>query len=169
MDDSKLHDIAKQSGFSTSAVHALWQAMQAGNGRQAQFSHPELGGMGQWSGGMIMIGDMSNSGLKDRVARLCSLLSELPVEAVPAAASSEGWWPSGLGAPSSTGAQNSMRYACFPQTRRLAVERDGVMTVYDTGEHRLSGFSQAQSSSQTLKFSSQIGTVGIEDFRVVSG
>jgi hypothetical protein len=44
----------------------------------AQFSHPELGGMGQWSmGGMIMVGDMFNNGLKARVDALCNDLSAL--------------------------------------------------------------------------------------------
>jgi hypothetical protein len=42
----------------------------------AQFSHPELGGMGQWSGGMTMIGDLSNSELKGRVERVCLELAE---------------------------------------------------------------------------------------------
>jgi hypothetical protein len=37
----------------------------------AQFSHPEFGGSGQWMrGGMSMIGDMFNSGLKSRVDSL---------------------------------------------------------------------------------------------------
>ena len=40
------------------------RALMEGNGSQAQFSHPDLGGMGQWSqGGMIMVGDMFNEGL----------------------------------------------------------------------------------------------------------
>ena len=42
----------------------------------AQFSHPELGGPGQWSrGGMTMIGDMFNDALKTKVKQLCSELA----------------------------------------------------------------------------------------------
>lgn len=42
------------------------------------------------------------------------------------------WWPADLGTPTTTGAQNSIRYAYFPQKRRLAVEVNGKMTLYDT-------------------------------------
>ena len=45
---------------------------------QAQFNHPDLGGMGQWSqGGMIMVGDMFNHGLKAQVDALCNELAGL--------------------------------------------------------------------------------------------
>ena len=47
------------------AVATLLRAVLDAAACMAQFSHPELGGMGQWSqGGMIMIGDMFNNGLK---------------------------------------------------------------------------------------------------------
>ena len=59
-----------------------------------------------------------------------------------------------------------MRYACFPQIHRLAIERDSKLTVYDTGNHRLSGFSQQQSTTQALSFTSQDGTVRLEDLRI---
>jgi hypothetical protein len=55
-----------------------------------------------------------------------------------------------------------MRYACFPDQRRLAVMQDGRVRVYDTGDHRIGGFSQQQSSGQRLSFSSQLGTVRLE-------
>ena len=54
------------------------QLARAKHGSQAQFNHPDLGGMGQWSGGgMIMIGDMFNQGLKHRVDALCNELAGL--------------------------------------------------------------------------------------------
>jgi hypothetical protein len=77
------------------------------------------------------------------------------------------WWPAGLGQPSAAGGQNDMRYACFPGQNRLAVMRDGRVTVYDTGVYRISGFSQQQGAGQRLTFSSQMGNVGLEDLRVV--
>ncbi len=53
-------------------------AVLNGNGRMAQFSHPEFGGSGQWmSGGMLMLGDMFNSSLKWRVEGLCQDISNL--------------------------------------------------------------------------------------------
>jgi hypothetical protein len=165
-------DIAQRHGFSTDAARAVAEALRRGGGTMAQFSHPELGGMGQWvAGGMLMIGDMFNNGLKARVDALCRDLAAMPAP-VPAAAEDQPgqtghWWPDGLGIPSATGAQNDMRYACFPDTRRLAVMRDGRVRIYDTGEHRLGGFSQQQSGSQSLSFSSQTGPVRLEDLKEI--
>ena len=71
-------DAATRHGVSLEAALAALGALAQGQGRQAQFDHPELGGMGQWSqGGMIMIGDMFNSGLKARVDALLNDLAGL--------------------------------------------------------------------------------------------
>jgi len=165
-------DIAQRHGFSPGAARAVAEALRHGGGRMAQFNHPELGGIGQWSaGGMLMIGDMFNNGLKTRVDGLCKDLAAMPGPAPAAAEQQTGqtghWWPDGLGSPSSAGSQNEMRYACFPDQRRLAVMQDGRVRVYDTGDHRISGVSQQQSGSQSLTFSSQMGTVRIEDLKQV--
>jgi hypothetical protein len=165
-------DIAQRHGFSADAARAVAEALRRGGGRMAQFNHPELGGMGQWAaGGMLMIGDMSNNELKARVDALCRDLAAMPGPAPAAAEHQPGqtsrWWPEGLGTASATGAQNDMRYACFPDQRRLAVMQDGRIRVYDTGEHRIGGFSQQQSGGQSLSFTSQIGTVRLEDLKQV--
>jgi hypothetical protein len=165
-------EIAQRHGFSPDAARAVADALRQGGGSMAQFNHPELGGMGQWAaGGMIMIGDMFNNGLKARVDALCRDLAASPGP-VPAAAEQQpgqtgDWWPGDLGRPSASGAQNDMRYACFPDRRRLAVLRDGRVRVYDTGDHRIGGFSQQQSGSQSLTFTSQNGTVRLEDLKEV--
>src|SRR5271155_4581122 len=71
-------EIANRNGVSLEAALALVDSLARGNGFQAQFNHPDLGGMGQWSqGGMIMIGDMFNQALKYRVDALCNELSGL--------------------------------------------------------------------------------------------
>ena len=57
-----------------------------------------------------------------------------------------------------------MRYAYFPDRHRLVVDRDGRVAVYDTSHHRLSGVSQQQSRHQSLVFTSQHGTIGLESF-----
>lgn len=164
-------DIAQRHGFSADAARVVAEALRHGGGRMAQFSHPELGGMGQWvAGGMLMIGDMFNNALKARVDALCRDLAAAPGP-IPAAEQQPGqsrhWWPDGLGTPSATGAQNDMRYACFPDQRRLAVMRDGRVRVYDTGDHRIGGFSQQQSGTQSLAFTSQTGAVRLEDLKEV--
>ncbi|WP_428542012.1 hypothetical protein [Rhodopila sp.] len=165
-------DIAQRHGFSPDAGRALAEALRRGGGGMAQFDHPELGGMGQWAaGGMLMIGEMSNHALKARVDALCRDLSALPGPAPAAAEQEPGqasqWWPSELGAASATGEQNDMRYACFPDQRRLAVMREGQVRLYDTGQHRIVGVSQQQGSDQTLCFSSQTGLVRLQDLQPV--
>jgi hypothetical protein len=142
-------------------------------------------------GGMTQIGDMFNTALKAKVDAACRDLADLvggesagrfqrQVQGADDAAfdrdiqsatspRSTHWWPGDFGAPASSGAQNDMRYACFPDRRRLVIEKNGRVTVYDTGEHRLTGFSQQQSHGQDLAFSGPDGTVGIDRFRVVEG
>ena len=144
-----------------------------------------------------MISDMFNNALKARVDALCNELSalirsdpdfaaadsfqsqsqgawgnlqrgssSLLVDAGPAQAN---WWPSDLGVPSSLGAQNEVRYAYFPATRRLAIHVNGKVSVYDTQDHQISGFSQQQPGSDSLNFSSQLGGVDVSRLPVVAG
>ncbi len=167
---SDVEALARQHGVSPEAVRVLQQAVQRGGGTQAQWSHPELGGMGQWSkGGMTQVGDMFNTALRDRVAALCAALADQPPPAPPRpepAPATHEWWPEALGRPSATGAQNGMRYACFPDARRVAVEQAGVVTLYDSGAHRIGGVSQSQGGSAELRFTSQLGTVRAQDLPV---
>ena len=141
--------------------------------------------MGQWSqGGMIMVGDMFNNGLKYRVDALCNDLANLLRGSVQLFApppvnqnagfgapmqSGANWWPADLGHPSSSGGQNDMRYAYFPGPRRLAVLQNGHVTVYDTGDHSIGGFSQQQGGGQSATFSSQFGQFSLSQLPVVSG
>jgi hypothetical protein len=183
-------EIAGRHGVSREAAFALLDSLALSNGTQAQFNHADLGGMGQWSrGGMIMIGDMFNQGLKHRVDGLCNELATLvreqpPIHAeagrgqsqsqggaslfVQGSGSQSRWWPPELGEPASVGAQNEMRYAFFPTSRRIAIQHGSRLHVYDSGEHRLSGFSQQQGGDQSLTFTSQHGVVRLADLPEVS-
>ena len=78
------------------------------------------------------------------------------------------WWPSGLRSPDSTGAQNGVRYAYFENARRLAIDIGGTVTIYDTLDHRIGGFSQQQSVGGTLRFSSQHGLIDVARQPVIS-
>ncbi len=78
----------------------------------------------------------------------------------------EPWWPTTLGEPSSSGAQDGLRYAFFPEKRRLLVEQDGALTTYDSGDHRISGVAQ-QSSEQSPTFTSQDGPVVLDGLKRV--
>ena len=86
----------------------------------------------------------------------------------PAPGTSGDWWPADLRWPNSTGAQNQVRYAYFAQARRLAIEVNGSVTVYDTLDHSIGGFSQQQSLGGSLSFSSQYGLIDVASLPVVS-
>ncbi len=88
---------------------------------------------------------------------------------VPPASDTAGdWWGASLRWPNSTGAQNGARYAYFAQARRLAIEVGGRVTIYDTLDHQIGGFSQQQSHGGSLTFSSQYGLVEVARLPVVS-
>lgn len=75
------------------------------------------------------------------------------------------WWPAELGQPASSGAQGGMRYAFFPEKRRLLVEQDGKLTTYDSGERRITGVSQQAGGAQSLAFSSEDGAVKLQELK----
>lgn len=207
-----IDDIARRYGYSTDAVLSMLQSVINGNGRMAQFNHPEFSGAGQWmSGGMTMVSDMFNNNLSSSVSNLCSELSQLVASQpdllrsgsfqsqsqggqqqgnyfsgndgaarhdvqgsgaslfiAPAPGSSTDWWGPDLRWPNSTGAQNGVRYAYFAQARRLAIEVNGKVTIYDTQDHQIGGFSQQQSYGGSLSFNSQHGLVDVTRLPVVS-
>ena len=78
------------------------------------------------------------------------------------------WWPSDLGSPNGSGGQNNVRYAYFSNARRLAVDLNGNVTVYDTLDHQIGGVSQQQSANGSLTLSSQYGTVDVANLPVIS-
>jgi hypothetical protein len=78
------------------------------------------------------------------------------------------WWPAELGEPASSGGQDGLRYAFFPQARRLLVERDGQLRSYDSADHRIGGVAQAQGEADPgLTFTSQHGEVALDSLRRV--
>lgn len=169
-----VNDVSSRYNLSFDAVMHMLIAVNNGGSTMAQFNCPELGGSGQWmQGGMTMVGDMFNYGLKNTVDNLCNELAAalannqmFPV--VPAGTpGSNQWWPVDLGAPFSSGGQNNSRYAVFPN--RLAVETNGNIVVYDTLDHQIGGVSQQQGGDTSLSFSSQYGTISVNSLPVVSG
>jgi hypothetical protein len=202
----KINEIAQRYGVSVDAVMTLLEALIRGQGTMAQFNHPDLGGSGQWmQGGMTMVGDMFNYGLKAKVDGLCSelarLLAHQPLFSAPSSGqmqsqsqgagwpaggaampgsgqvslfvpepstASAGWWPADLGSPAATGSQNGLRYAYFPGKRRLAVEVNGQVRVYDTLDHQISGVSQQQGAGASFTFTSQRGVVRLSELPVVT-
>lgn len=181
-DTDLVNRLAKQHGVSPAAVQVVMAALRSGGGRMAQFSHADFGGMSQWSPGMSMVGDMFNKQLQSKLDALCTdIAAHLEASATKdegrrdnadevsfrSSPGSRDWWPTGLGRPGAVGAQNELRYAVFPNTRRLVLDDHGTVTMYDTGGHEIFGVAQAQSGDQTLSFTSQDGLVRLSDLRMV--
>jgi hypothetical protein len=81
---------------------------------------------------------------------------------------SKPWWPSHLGEPNSSGSQNNFHYAYFGAARRLAINDNGQIRIYDTGDHWISGVSQQQSThNHSVKFTSQYGDVNLDALKIV--
>jgi hypothetical protein len=138
--------MAKKHSVSPAAVGVVLKALRSGGGRMAQFSHADFGGMSQWSPGMSMVGDMFNKPLNAKLDALCSDLAA-HLEASPAIDGTRSdvdevsfrtmsgpadWWPAGLGKPGAVGSQNDLRYAVFPDARRLVIDDHGSISVHDT-------------------------------------
>src|SRR5271156_6095210 len=82
---------------------------------------------------------------------------------------SDSSWPSELGIASTSGSSAEMRYAYFPQNRRLAVEWRGVLTIYDTAEYQFRGMLQAHSAEAVgISILTQRGRVRLSDLATVS-
>jgi putative oligomerization/nucleic acid binding protein len=131
-----------------------FQSQNQGNQAQANYA----GGQQQQQGGYGGSQQQSPSGPVGPVSLFVP----------PAPGTSGDWWPADLRWPNSTGAQNGVRYAYFAQARRLAIEVNGRVTVYDTLDHQIGGFSQQQSVGGSLTFSSQYGLVDVASLPVVS-
>lgn len=182
-------EIAGRYNLQPQTIEMLLKAIVRGNGTMAQFNIAELGGQGQWmKGGMTMVGDMFNNSLRATVDKLCSELAELAATTVlfeerelseadkqplypepdvnavgdetrsndPGAP-----WPAIFGNPTSSGSQNSIRYAYFEHVHRLVIEENGRRTIYDTKHHQITGISQQQGSVNSCRFTSQDGVVDL--------
>lgn len=144
--------VASQPGLTQTGS---FQSQSQGGGYSGGYS-----GGGQWqtSGGGGFGGNFGGS-----------VGGNQPSLFVPEASGGFNWWPADLGQPASTGAQNGVRYAYFPGARRLAIDLNGQVTVYDSLDHQIGGFSQQQGGSGSLTFTSQYGTVFVSNLPIVSG
>jgi hypothetical protein len=176
--------IAERYHISLDAARQVERALRGTGGRQAQFDHPDLGGMGQWSPGMVQCGPQADYQLRHRVAGLCAEIAALVQGSGTAAAAAlgrtddrppaagrvdlaagESWWPADYGAPSAAGGQQGVRYAWFPGRRCLLVESGARIDCYDTGEHVITGVSQQQGRTSIVTFTSQLGDVRLDQLR----
>lgn len=166
--------LAQDHHVSVEAVTVLAQAIALGRGTQAQFNHPELGGMGQWQPGMIMIGDAFNQPLKAKVTSLCEQLAARYASGERASFATmptdlANWWPDHYGAAAVSGSQNDMAYAYFRQHKRLLIRRGDAITTYDTTGYVIQSVSQQQqNNARSLTFMTDRGLMREDDFTPVT-
>ena len=150
--DALCNDLSNLIANQPDLVHSgsFQSQSQSGQGSQRQGSHDS----GQHSGTQAQnsFGPMGQASLF----------------VAPAPGTSGDWWPGDLRWPNSTGAQNGVRYAYFAQARRLAIEVNGRVTVYDTLDHQIGGFSQQQSIGGSVSFNSQYGLVDVASLPIMS-
>lgn len=84
-----------------------------------------------------------------------------PMEPLTPMPAGEAWWPQHLGQPSASGSQDDLRFAFFPEKRRLLVQRGGTVATYDSGERRIGGVSQAEDGS--LAFTTEDGSGKLDE------
>lgn len=121
------------ASLSSMAGGAFQQAQSTGAGSQQQLQNSSMASMG----GMSPMAGMAPM----TFAPMAPMAPMAPVAA---------WWPAELGAPSSSGSQNNLRYAVFPAARRLAVECDGRVSVHDIGDLQITGCSMGSSDAQAI-------------------
>jgi Short C-terminal domain len=193
----KIDEIARRYSVSTDAVMTLLQALVNSNGTMAQFNHWELGGGGQWMrGGMTMVGDMFNYGLKSKVDGLCSELSQLlaqqPFVPFPASFQSQSQGggqqqdssagagsvslfvpeapgrASGQWWPAGLGFPNSSGGQNHVRYAYFSPAHRLAVELNGTLDHQIGGVSQQQGSGGSLTFTSQHGTVSVSQLPIVS-
>lgn len=87
-----------------------------------------------------------------------------PIKSLKPMSEMDPWWPAGLGEPSSVGSQNGLRYAFFLHAHRLLIDRDGTVTMYDSGPHRINGIYQPTDVPQ-IRFTGNQGNVDLGSLR----
>lgn len=162
-------EIAAEFKVQEITVSKLLDGLQKNSGRQVQFNIAELGGMGQWqSGGMVMVGDMFNNELKAKVDRLCKVLVQMPAKA-----ESNPFVPiqSSVGSnrfANIKGSQNGISYAYYQTEAILEITDENGLKKYSTEGYLLTGVQQSQSNdSRKLSFSHSGGSVEIKDLKQI--
>ena len=173
----KIKEIASKYNVSEETVSSLLAGLKLSGGRQVQFNIPELGGMGQWQGGMVMIGDMFNNSLKAKVAELCTELvplsqtmAEEEKAAAPKKSKTDKKAEQEYSSPAFSGSQNGSKYAYFAAENVLVVEleQDGKITKYSTKGFPLTGVQQSQDNGgRSLSFTYPGGTVTVKDLKKI--
>lgn len=159
----KIQELAEKFDISVGTVEQLLIDLQRTEGKQVQFNIQELGGFGQWqANGMIMIGDMFNNSLKDKVNRICQEIAQhsqtIKVEKKVNVEQQRN--------ATTKGSQNGMSYAYYFNEHLLEVVIDGQLKKYDTKDYEILGVQQSQNTfGQKLSFSHSKGSIFLTDLK----
>jgi hypothetical protein len=134
--------------------------------RSGSFQSQSQGGQQQGSQQQGGQQQQNNGGFQSQNGNGNSSSASLFIALAPGTGSD--WWPADLRWPNSTGAQNGVRYAHFAQAHRLVIEVNNKVTVYDTQDHQIGGFSQQQSVGGSLSFTSQHGLIDVSRLPIIS-
>jgi hypothetical protein len=173
-----LPEIAQRYQVPEAVVRELYRQLEGSGGTQCQFACPELAGQIQWMPGMVMVSRPTDKALKARVDGLCCELAAVlsgSDSAAPRAIAEnwehtyggESWWPASFGHPATSGEQNGMRYAYFPDQRRLLLQQGARIDAYDTTGHHITGAAQQQGRSSTLTFSTDRGQISTSQLKCI--
>ena len=159
--------IAQRYKVSEDAVREMYRALDRTGGAQAQFNHPDLGGYGQWMPGMCMLSRTTDPQFKARISGLAAELAAMVQTTASSATLPESWWPAEFGHPAATGEQHGIRYAYFPDRDRLLIQQGAAVHSYDTTGQRITGFSQQQSTSSRICFTTSGGALELSELKCV--
>lgn len=125
-------------GLSIEAIEVLAQALVEGGYRSASFNHRELGGVGKWNGGDVILGDMSQEAWRLKIWRaIQALLPTLQqtIRAAPVADTDDAtfvmmWWADvTLREPAISGVFESLTYGYFLEAGRVVVRNEDHHTL----------------------------------------
>lgn len=152
-----LRQLAERHGFSPELAQTLLAELQRSRGRRATFNDPALGGMGQWHGSKLLIGDRMNPGLK---AKVSAFLNDLAAhaQASPGESPETAWRAeqaasafqaetSGQREAGFSVMQNGVSYKYSANCNELIVNGTDV---YDTTGLRIMGISSNQRGGQNV-------------------
>lgn len=116
---------------------------------------------------MTETADESITRERDEMEPMKPMKPMAPMKPMTPLSKSAPWWPADLGEPATSGSQNGMRYAFFPEKKRLLIEDQGKLATYDSADHRIDGVSQQGSHDQNLVFTSQKGIVDLNELKQI--
>lgn len=128
---------------SVEAIQVLVRALVEGGYRSANFNHPELGGVGKWNGGDVILGDMSQEALRLKIWRIVQGLLPTLQQTIPPEPIQEAdatfvmpWWNDvTLREPVLKGMFESTTFGYFLEGARVVVKQSEHITHYDASGH----------------------------------